>query len=119
MRSLAQAVFTVLALLYASAALADEPGPENKHPRLVKPDGPGEDNAQLGGEPSLTETKVEPAAKVDGAQNAGESAELSEEDCDLDCLEAQILKEEEREQERKSTRRARQGKRCGQRRNAK
>jgi hypothetical protein len=103
MRSLAQAVFTVLALVCASAALADEPAPQNKHPRLVKPTGPGQDNAQLGGEPSLTETKVEPAAKVDGAQNVGESARLSEDECDLDCLEAQLLVEQEREQERKST----------------
>ncbi len=32
---------------------------EDKHPRLVKPKGDTEDNAQLGGEPSLTEVQVD------------------------------------------------------------
>ncbi len=97
MRSFARAVLTVLALLCASAALADEPEPKDKHPRLIKPEGPGADNAQLGGEPWLTETKV------DDAKNADEGAEPSEDECDLDCLEAEFVKEEEKEQERTST----------------
>ena len=44
---------------------------EDKHPRLVKPEGDREDNEQLGGEPSLTETKQEPAAKVEGEEARG------------------------------------------------
>ena len=43
-----------MVLASASTALADE---EDKHPRLVKPEGDQEDNAQLGGEPSLTEVQ--------------------------------------------------------------
>ena len=82
-------------------APADEK-PENKHPRLLKPDGNRMDNEQLGGEPSLTETKEEPAAKVDGEEGSA-SGETNDEDCDLDCLEAQYDKEEERQQQRKGT----------------
>jgi hypothetical protein len=119
MRSSAQAIFAVLVLLYASASLADEPDagtpagrggsgesapkPDDKHPRLVKPEGPDADNAQLGGEPSLTETPVEPSAKLDGEQGSEDGTGSSDEDCDLDCLEARIEKEEAREQQRKST----------------
>jgi len=70
---------------------------EDKHPRLVKPEGDREDNEQLGGEPSLTETEPV-AAKVDG-----EEAEAAPEDCDLDCIEAQLDREEEKEQQKKGT----------------
>jgi hypothetical protein len=77
----------------ASAGLAQEPEQEaeDKHPRLVKPEGDREDNEQLGGEPSLTEIKPEPAAKVDGEE--GSEGEVPPEECDLDCIEAQLDKE--------------------------
>lgn len=119
MRSLAPAILVILVLVCASAALADEPDagapaerggsgqnaprPENKHPRLVKPERPGADNAQLGGEPSLTETAAEPSAKLDDEQALEDGTGSSDEDCDLDCLEARIEKEEARGQRRKST----------------
>jgi hypothetical protein len=70
---------------------------EDKHPRLVKPEGDWEDNEQLGGEPSLTETEP-PAAKVDG-----DEAEPPPEECDLDCIEAELDKEEEKTQRKKGT----------------
>jgi hypothetical protein len=73
--------------------------PRNKHPRLVKPDGDREDNEQLGGEPSLTETKQEPAAKVEEQ----DASEAPEEECDLDCIEAQFEAEEEKAKRKKST----------------
>ncbi|MFW2389961.1 MAG: hypothetical protein ACN4G0_16600, partial [Polyangiales bacterium] len=87
------------------AGVAPEPKPEDKHPRLVKPEGEREDNEQLGGEPSLTEAPVEPAAKVDPEQTPpSSSTEAStEDDCDLDCLEKQLEKDEEREQRKKGT----------------
>ena len=77
----------------------DEPKQEaeDKHPRLVKPEGDREDNEQLGGEPSLTETEP-PAAKVDG-----DEAEPSPEECDLDCIEAELDKEDEKTQQKKGT----------------
>ncbi|MBW2629396.1 MAG: hypothetical protein JRE45_17510, partial [Deltaproteobacteria bacterium] len=98
MRSLARWIVMVLIVGGASSALAEEPDagspsaqdagtapeqePEDKHPRLVKPKGDREDNEQLGGEPSLTETEQEPAAKVDGEE--GSEAEVPPEECDLD-----------------------------------
>ena len=90
MRSLVGSVLAVMILGCASATLAQEP--EDKYPRLVKPKGDREDIAQLGGEPSLTEAETEqgPAAKV----------EEQEDDCDLDCLEAQLAEEEEREKQK-------------------
>ena len=42
------------------------PEAEDKHPRLVKPEGDREDNEQLGGEPSLTETTQEPRGQGRG-----------------------------------------------------
>jgi len=77
----------------------DEPKQEaeDKHPRLVKPEGDREDNEQLGGEPSLTETEP-PAAKVDG-----DEAEPPPEECDLDCIEAELDKEDEKTQQKKGT----------------
>jgi hypothetical protein len=122
MRTLVRSILVVMVLGSASAVLAEEPDagaeaetgaeadagttptekPENKHPRLVKPDGDREDNEQLGGEPSLTETKQEPAAKVEG-EDGSETGETPEEDCDLDCIEAQFEAEEEKAQRKKGT----------------
>ena len=76
---------------------------EDKHPRLVKPEGDREDNEQLGGEPSLTETKQEPAAKVDGEEAAEDVDAIPPEECDLDCIEAQLDKEDEKEKRKKGT----------------
>ena len=64
--------------------------------RLIKTDGQHEDNEQLGGEPSLTEAKQEPAAQVDGEGSPPD-------DCDLDCVEARLDKEDQEEQEKKGT----------------
>jgi hypothetical protein len=72
---------------------------EDKHPRLVKPEGDREDNEQLGGEPSLTETEP-PAAKVDGEEGKDEPPP---EECDLDCIEAELDKEDEKTQQKKGT----------------
>lgn len=92
----------ILALGSAGGALAQAPDTgappeetEKERPRLIKTDGQVEDNEQLGGEPSLTEAKPEPAAQVDGEGDA--------EDCDLDCIEAQLDKEDAEEREKKST----------------
>ncbi|NNK05724.1 MAG: hypothetical protein HKP50_00260, partial [Myxococcales bacterium] len=94
-------ILVVITLGCASATLAQrqdagsspETKPEDEHPRLVKPEGDREDNAQLGGEPSLTEAKQGPADKV----------EAEEDDCDLACLEAQLAEEEEVEKQKKGT----------------
>jgi hypothetical protein len=119
MRFPVRSILVVMVLGCASAALAEEPDvgqptreepdaapeakPEDKHPRLVKPKGNREDNAQLGGEPSLTETEQGPAAKVVAEEpSEGESA-TEEDDCDLDCLEAQLAEEEEKEKRKKGT----------------
>jgi hypothetical protein len=109
MRSLVGSILAAMVLGCASAALAEQPDagastrevadssaettPKDKHPRLVKPKGDREDNAQLGGEPSLTETEQGPAAKV----------EAEEDDCDLDCLEAELAEEKQREEQKKGT----------------
>jgi hypothetical protein len=117
MRACVRSILVIMILGSASAGLAQEPDagvqPENdagsaeevedKHPRLVKPEGDREDNEQLGGEPSLTETKPEPAVKVDGEATAGDVDEIPPEECDLDCLEAQFDEEEAREQRKKGT----------------
>ncbi|MGB8225136.1 MAG: hypothetical protein WCF10_21295 [Polyangiales bacterium] len=110
MRFWVRSSLVVMILGSASAALAEEPDVEpnkpgaeatteqkadDKHPRLVMPKGDGEDNTQLGGEPSLTETRQEVAAEVDG--------ESQSEECDLDCIEAQLENEEEREKQHKGT----------------
>jgi hypothetical protein len=68
---------------------------KKERPRLIKTDGQHEDNEQLGGEPSLTETKQEPAAQVDGEGSSG--------GCDLDCIEAQLDKQDAEEQQKKGT----------------
>ncbi len=109
MRFPVRAMLAIMILGCASAALAEEPDagaptrgdedsapkakPEEKHPRLVKPKGDREDNEQLGGEPSLTETEQGPSAEVDA----------EEDDCDLDCLEAQLAEEEKKEKRKKGT----------------
>jgi len=119
MRFPVQSILVVIILGCASAALAEEGDagvpiqpdagsapekkPEDKHPRLVKPKGDREDNAQLGGEPSLTETEQGPAAKVDDAEASEEETATEEDDCDLDCLEAQLAQEEEKEERKKGT----------------
>ena len=119
MRSLVRSILVVMVLGCASAALADEPDagastreedgsssekkPDDKYPRLVKPKGDREDNAQLGGEPSLTETEQGPAAKVDGEEASEGETATEEDDCDLDCLEAQLAEEEEKEKRKKGT----------------
>jgi len=82
---------------------ATAPEAEDEHPRLVKPKGDREDNEQLGGEPSLTEVEQKPASKVDGEQDPQGDAENQEEECDLDCIEAQLDEDEEREQQKKGT----------------
>jgi hypothetical protein len=103
----------------ASAGLAQEPDagtePENdagsapakeaedRHPRLVKPEGDREDNEQLGGEPSLTETKQEPAAKVEGEEGSGDVEDIPPEECDLDCIEAQLDAEDAKKQQKRAT----------------
>lgn len=60
---------------------AGTPPPEaqKERPRLVKPNGQQEDNEQIGGEPSLTETAEEPAAQVDGEQQDKATLELGKE----------------------------------------
>lgn len=109
MRSPAPWLLLALAVGSASVARAQEPeekgpqqgdtpsqAPKEKHPRLVKPEGEGEDNAQLGGEPSLSE--------VERAPKGGPAAKVEEgEKCDLDCIEAQLAKEEAEESQRKGT----------------
>ena len=119
MRACVRSILVIMILGSASAGLAQEPdagvqpendagtGPaeevEDRHPRLVKPKGDRADNEQLGGEPSLTETEQEPAAKVDGEESAGGVDEIPPEECDLDCLEAQFDAEDEKEQRKKGT----------------
>jgi len=113
MRFCVRSILVVVILGSTSTALAQEPDAgstpdrdagveqkqeaEDKHPRLVKPEGDREDNEQLGGEPSLTETEP-PAAKVDG-----DEAEPPPEECDLDCIEAELDKEDEKTQQKKGT----------------
>ena len=76
---------------------------EDKHPRLVKPEGNREDNEQLGGEPSLTETKQEPAARVEGEEGPVDAEEIPPEECDLDCIEAQLDAEDEKAKRKRGT----------------
>ena len=118
MRSCVRSILVVMVLGSASAGLAQESDAgaqpaedagapeqeaEDKHPRLVKPKGDREDNEQLGGEPSLTETKQEPAAKVEGEEAAEDVDAIPPGECDLDCIEAQLDKEEEKAQRKKGT----------------
>ncbi|MFZ1863524.1 MAG: porin [Polyangiales bacterium] len=114
MRVRAPLIIAILALGILSAASAqgqdaDAPeeqpsgypkqaAPDDKHPRLVKPKGTREDNMQLGGEPSLTEV----IPKAQSKQGAAARPEQDQE-CDLDCLEAQLASEEQEEQSKKRT----------------
>jgi len=91
MRFPVPSILVVMTLGCASAALADEPK------------GDREDNAQLGGEPSLTETEQGPAAKLDAEETSEGETATEEDDCDLDCLEAQLAEEEEKEKRKKGT----------------
>ena len=114
MRSCVRSILVVMILGSTSGVLAQEPvpgstpdqdagapaeQPKKEREPFVKRDGQREDNEQLGGEPSLTEVKQEPAAKVDGEQEAP----TEESECDLDCLEAQLDEQEEKEQRKKGT----------------
>ena len=89
--------------LERDADSAPEAKPENKHPRLVKPKGNREDNEQLGGEPSLTETETGAGCQGGGRGRFGGETATEEDDCDLDCLEAQLAEEEEKEKQKKGT----------------
>ncbi len=75
---------------------APEEPPKKEREPFVKRDGQLADNEQLGGEPSLTESPP------DGDQ-ADVQADTPEEECDLDCIEAQLAKEEERGRRKKRT----------------
>ena len=103
LRSVTRSILLIVVLGSASGAIAQAPEAgtppqedKKEHPRLIKTDGKHEDNEQLGGEPSLTETKQEPAAQVDGEGSQPE-------ECDLDCIEAQLAKDEAEEQQKKGT----------------
>jgi hypothetical protein len=81
-------------------AEAEEESPKKKkRSRLVQPPGGEADNEQLGGEPSLTEAP-KPSSDDEGAQDPSARPE-AEEDCDLDCIEAQLDKDEEKERQKK------------------
>jgi hypothetical protein len=111
MRSGVRSIFVIMVLGSASAVLAQQPDagsepeqdagtperePKKEREPFVKRDGQRPDNEQLGGEPSLTE--------VDQATEAGAEAQVEgTEGCDLDCIEAELEKEEEREKQRKGT----------------
>ncbi len=75
---------------------------EDKHPRLVKPKGDREDNEQLGGEPSLTEPNRARLPRWTARRLRGGGRD-EEDDCDLDCLEAQLTEEEKKEDQKKGT----------------
>ena len=75
---------------------APEAEPRKEREPFVKRDGQVADNEQLGGEPSLTEAPAETG-------DAKARTEVPEEECDLDCIEAQLAKEEEREKRKKRT----------------
>ena len=108
MRLRARSVLLVLVLGGASGALAqdvdadtpeqdaDAGESESKKERepFVKRDGQLADNEQLGGEPTLTDP-----APTDEVESIVESPD----ECDLDCIEAQLAREAEQEQQRKGT----------------
>ena len=113
MRALARLITVVAFLGGASVAYAQEDGKssdaagqkapseqtrakEEREP-FLKRDGQVADNEQLGGEPSLTEPK---GASEEETQE-GEDPELT--GCDLDCIEAELAKQDEREARRKGT----------------
>ena len=67
-----------------------EAEPEKEREPFIKRDGQRPDNEQLGGEPSLTETKPQTEA-------------VAPEECDLDCIEAQLAEEDAKEKSKKGT----------------
>jgi len=73
----------------------EAPAKKEREP-FVKRDGQLADNEQLGGEPSLTEPEAAPSDET-GA-DVGEP-----EGCDLDCIEADLDKQDEREHRSKRT----------------
>lgn len=83
----------------AGARDGDAPPAEAKQEKerepFVKRDGQLADNEQLGGEPTLTESKRASADAEDSAQGP--------EECDLDCIEAELAREQEQERRRKGT----------------
>lgn len=104
MRSCLRSALVLALLGSASIAVAQEPDSppkeKEKRPRLVKPEGEGADNEQLGGEPTLTERDD----KVRFEKGTGEAPEQPpDDDCDLDCLEKRLEEEEEKERSRKGT----------------
>lgn len=73
--------------------------PKKDRSRLVQPKGAEADNEQLGGEPSLTES---PSPLNEGEAAEDSSAQVEEEeDCDLDCIEAQLDKQEDKDRQKK------------------
>jgi hypothetical protein len=110
MRSRALGIALALVLGSASGVLAQEADagppeqeaetpeepPKKEREPFLKRDGQAADNEQLGGEPSLTEP---PDASGDQAPS-----DVPPEECDLDCIEAELAAEDERERRRKRTR---------------
>ncbi len=92
-------------------AEAEKKPPKKERSRLVQPTGDEADNEQLGGEPSLTEVRGPPSPTEgetespaeQGQGEEGPSAQPKEEDCDLDCIEAELDKQEEKEKRKKRT----------------
>ena len=76
----------------------EEEAPKQKKERepFVKRDGQTADNQQPGGEPTLTE--VDPKSTEEKAPD-----EVPPEECHLDCIEAQLAKDEEREKRKKGS----------------
>ncbi|MBW2507523.1 MAG: hypothetical protein JRE81_02735 [Deltaproteobacteria bacterium] len=79
----------------AQVAEPREPAAKQQREPFVKRDGQVADNEQLGGEPTLTESPEAPA-------DAGADVQSAEE-CDLDCIEAELAREKEQERRRKGT----------------
>ncbi len=81
----------------APGADAGVPRREERQERqpFISRQGEKADNEQLGGEPSLTEGKA--------ASESGPATQVDEEECDLDCLEAQLEGEKAQEEHSKRT----------------
>lgn len=91
MRPLVRWIALIAVLGSASGAWGQEPEGEEEREPFVKRDGQVADNEQLGGEPTLTEAKDT------------ESRAQTQEECDLDCIEAELAAEEGREEQKKTT----------------
>jgi hypothetical protein len=70
-----------------------EEEPKKEREPFIKRDGQTADNEQLGGEPSLTEVQ----------DAASGTDDVPSEECDLDCIEAQLDAEDQRERRKKRT----------------